>query len=166
MITRNAPLHKKRRYHRLYMRKWRKLNPTVGAEYMRKKRKNKKVEMLRYERFLYRKNRKKALEKNKIYRQKNKEYFATSARNRRLKSIENGGSHTKEDVFFILKNQKYECIYCRKNIKEKYHIDHKTPIIRGGKNHRRNLQALCPPCNLKKNKMTHREFLREVSYAS
>lgn len=166
VIARNAPIHQKRKYHRLYMRAWRRRNPSVGAEYMRKKREKNKEAMLRYERSLYKKNRDKFRKKGKIYRKNNKEYFATAARNRRTKLAKNGGVHTKEDIGNILSHQKWKCVYCLKCIRKKYHIDHKVPIARGGSNFSKNLQALCAPCNMKKNKKTHREFLREISYAT
>jgi 5-methylcytosine-specific restriction endonuclease McrA len=51
------------------------------------------------------------------------------------------------------------CCYCSVAITLKTcSIDHKFPIILGGTNARRNLQAICLPCNVRKGGKTHREF--------
>jgi 5-methylcytosine-specific restriction endonuclease McrA len=48
------------------------------------------------------------------------------------------------------------CIYCQKRAT---HIDHATPICRGGTNDLSNLQPICGSCNSKKFKKTHSEHL-------
>lgn len=47
------------------------------------------------------------------------------------------------------------CAYCGKPAT---HVDHKDPISRGGTNEMGNLQPVCGSCNVKKFKMTDREF--------
>jgi 5-methylcytosine-specific restriction endonuclease McrA len=76
---------------------------------------------------------------------------------------------TKEDRYLVLKRQKWKCNICNCNLKyncnsgwegEVAHIDHIFPYtmreeyINGAKNINEpaNLQALCPTCNLNKNK--------------
>lgn len=45
------------------------------------------------------------------------------------------------------------CRYC--GSKENLTVDHKVPLIQGGKNVFRNLQCLCKPCNMAKSGLTH-----------
>lgn len=102
----------------------------------------------------YEKNKDKAIQ----YRKDRKDIYAAHARNRRAKYQE---KHTIEDIEFLLKAQSFKCIYCKKSVKKKYHVDHIVPIALGGSNKRENLQILCPPCNLSKNKKHPIEFAQE-----
>lgn len=53
--------------------------------------------------------------------------------------------------FKILKKSNFTCQHCgRKAPDIELHIDHKTPIKRGGKNKLKNYQVLCSDCNLGK----------------
>lgn len=51
------------------------------------------------------------------------------------------------------------CAYCQQPFGDKYHVDHKTPVTRGGGNNIENLHLTCPRCNMIKGTMTHEEFL-------
>lgn len=55
------------------------------------------------------------------------------------------------------------CVYCKDPIQGKYHLEHKIPLIRGGKNEKNNLAISCPSCNLHKGTMTDKEFLERAS---
>lgn len=59
------------------------------------------------------------------------------------------GEFTKEDIDKIFQLQKGRCWYCQEKL-EKYHIDHRVPIVRGGTNWPSNLVLACPFCNLSK----------------
>lgn len=106
---------------------------------------------------------------NKAWRIANKELMANAgrawraanpgkateiARNRRAKKRNADGIHTVEDVNSIFENQRGKCANCNKKLiktgKEKYHVDHITPLAKGGTNWPSNLQCLCPDCNLRK----------------
>lgn len=50
----------------------------------------------------------------------------------------------------LLQLQKGLCAYCQKDVRQKYHVDHITPIDKGGRHEPNNLQILCPSCNLEK----------------
>ena len=50
------------------------------------------------------------------------------------------------------------CAYCGNDCKSNYHIDHKIPLSRGGKNIFENLALSCPKCNLTKHVKTDVEF--------
>jgi len=58
-------------------------------------------------------------------------------------------------------SQNYLCVYCKLDIKEKYHVDHIVPLAKGGKHEPSNIQILCPSCNVKKWTKSHEEFLLE-----
>ena len=70
----------------------------------------------------------------------------------------------------LLESQDGECSYCSAKLREgsrfrqtNMHIDHMTPLSKGGSNSRWNLQALCADHNLRKGAMTDREFRRKHS---
>lgn len=86
------------------------------------------------------------------YRDDRKSLYAAHARNRRARIAEVGGVHNAEDIENLLFLQKFKCPNCGACVKDKFHVDHITPIALGGHNDKRNLQILCPSCNLKKNR--------------
>ena len=69
------------------------------------------------------------------------------------------GSFTWDDVENLLIFQDGKCVYCEVELGDNFHIDHITPLSRGGPNVAKNIQLLCPSCNLKKHAKTHDEFL-------
>lgn len=79
----------------------------------------------------------------------NPEMVRASGRNRRARKRNAEGSHTKDDIAFLMKVQGSKCAYswCRKTLKGKKHVDHVVPLVLGGGNGRNNLQLLCPRCN-------------------
>jgi len=69
-----------------------------------------------------------------------------------------GPAPGKWDFGRMLCMQDARCPYCM-TILDKYHVDHKLPVSRGGTNNPSNLQLTCPRCNILKGAMTHDEFL-------
>lgn len=66
------------------------------------------------------------------------------------------GSHTAQEIIDMLKKQKRRCAICSVPFSEiGYHVDHIHPLSRGGSNFIRNIQLLCPPCNIKKSDKIH-----------
>lgn len=88
----------------------------------------------------------------RAYRAKHPEWVRAENQKRKARRIGATGSFTADDVKAIRKAQKNRCAqpWCRKNLSAGYHIDHIQPLSRGGSNDRRNIQVLCPSCNLKK----------------
>ena len=52
------------------------------------------------------------------------------------------------------------CFYCGVKLESSFHIDHKVPISKGGKNIITNMVCCCPDCNRLKWNRTHDEFLK------
>lgn len=51
------------------------------------------------------------------------------------------------------------CVYCLSPIDGSYHLEHRIPLSRGGKNKKDNLTISCPSCNVRKHNKTDAEFL-------
>jgi len=97
--------------------------------------------------------------KNK-WKDNNKDAVRSGTRNRRATKKNADGSHTKEDIAFLMQKQKHKCAVCKCCVKTKFHVDHIKPIARGGSNDRKNLQILCPPCNMKKGAKDPIDFMQ------
>lgn len=69
-----------------------------------------------------------------------------------------------EDVQNILAMQQFKCPVCRKKLGAKYDVDHITPLIRGGKNDKLNIQILHSTCNRKKSGKDPVEFMRQNGF--
>jgi 5-methylcytosine-specific restriction endonuclease McrA len=89
-------------------------------------------------------------EASRLWRQENPEKQRIIDRNKKLRRRGAEGTHTLEDVEKLLKAQKFLCAECSKGVKEEYHVDHIMPLSLGGSNWPRNLQILCPACNMEK----------------
>ena len=64
------------------------------------------------------------------------------------------------DIFNkLIKKYNGKCAYCGQICIEKYHIDHKIPLVKGGGNEFENLALSCPRCNLSKNDKTDVEYI-------
>lgn len=72
------------------------------------------------------------------------------------------GSHTGDDILVIFDRQSGLCAnpLCASDLAAGYHVDHKTPLSRGGSNWPRNLQLLCGSCNSSKGTRNQREWHR------
>lgn len=118
---------------------------------MRERRKRNIDSALEKSRSYYAKNKQKILEKYKEYALRNPEIVRQAKRNRKARSKNAQGHHTKEDIQRILQDQKCKCANCLCDVSGGYHVDHIMPLKLGGTNWPDNLQILCPTCNLRKN---------------
>lgn len=122
------------------------------------------------------KNLKKVCAYNKLYYQNNKEellkkfqkYYQTinGKANSRTQNIKRRarkknaeGYYTTEDIKNMYAAQGARCYYCSISIEDKYHIEHMTPLSRGGSNWIDNICLACVRCNLSKHTKTSEEFL-------
>lgn len=53
------------------------------------------------------------------------------------------------------------CFWCDRSL-EKYHVDHVTPLAKGGTNYPNNIVCSCPRCNLKKSDKLPEVFRAEI----
>lgn len=96
-------------------------------------------------------NREKLSEYGKRYVKKHPEKAILKWKTRGARRRNAPGRFTKYDLAEILQMQKGRCAYCRRKILgQQFHVDHIVPLAGGGTNHRTNIQATCPDCNLKK----------------
>ena len=73
------------------------------------------------------------------------------------------GTKNKEALFAL---QNGRCMYCGRKMGLAYlHVDHKTPVSRGGTNRLSNLHLLCSACNTRKGNMSDGEFRRKYELA-
>lgn len=89
--------------------------------------------------------------RNAAYRKSHPEKERAKKHQRRARKLNAKGTYTADQIINLLKKQRGKCVYCKSSIKEKYHIDHIMPLVKGGGNGIENLQLLCPTCNLRKN---------------
>lgn len=63
-----------------------------------------------------------------------------------------GGKLSRGLIGQLMLLQRGKCANCNCDLSSSGHqMDHITPLVRGGEHMDRNIQLLCPPCNLKKN---------------
>ncbi|HYH14322.1 MAG TPA: HNH endonuclease signature motif containing protein [Flavisolibacter sp.] len=80
--------------------------------------------------------------------------FKANASNFRSKEIV-----TPLQVFLTLKINNYSCVYCQeKLIPENWHLDHFTPLSKGGKNIFENIVPSCAKCNIMKGALDGYQF--------
>jgi 5-methylcytosine-specific restriction endonuclease McrA len=84
--------------------------------------------------------------------------FSARMRERRARRHGAGGWHGIEDVKRLYDEQGGRCFYCGKELQDKYELDHKTPLSRGGTEWPENLCCACELCNSRKQQRTAEEF--------
>ncbi len=92
-----------------------------------------------------------------------KDYKRAKCAERRFLMASEGNNYTVSDIVKKLMDQKYLCYYCEGFVKSDYHVDHMTPLSRGGNNEQDNICISCPTCNLRKNRKTAEEFINSGS---
>ena len=93
---------------------------------------------------------------------RNPEYLRIKRQNRRAK--ERGGKLSKGITQRLLILQKGRCAICRKDLNGKHHLDHIMPLKLNGEHDDKNIQLLCPACNLEKNAHHPVDFMQSKGY--
>jgi len=101
------------------------------------------------------------LVRSKAYREKNKDKVLMWNRLRRHKERAAGPMPHRFELGLLICRQDGKCVYCS-DLLTKFHVDHRTPVSRGGGNDILNLQLLCPACNMRKGAKTHEEFVADT----
>jgi len=143
--------------------------------YQKQYRNNHKEYFLNYRKLYYQRNKVRINAQNKNnahkYREYYRDYAKTWAQSNRLKRAVNESkrrsqkygsisNYTVDDIKNLLVLQHNKCIACLQQL-VKYHIDHRVPLSKGGDNHRRNIDLLCPYCNISKGNKDSMEFMRK-----
>lgn len=106
-------------------------------------------------------NKEKVIAAIKRWQLKNKDKLNQYSRNRKAIKKNAIGKHSTEDVKKLLIAQKSNCIYCKKDITNNFHVDHIFPLSKGGGNGPENIQLLCKSCNLSKHAKLPEVFAKE-----
>ncbi len=127
--------------------KWKEKNKTHVAEYRKK---------------YYEKNKEKLRMNKKQYIRNNAELYRKYAQERRCRLLGAGGSYSLKDISEMMERQGYKCVYCEKEIKNNYSIDHIIPLSKGGSNYKQNIQLTCRSCNSRKKDKCPEKFAEEI----
>ncbi len=124
-----------------------------------KRQRNLKTGRARSRRYYWR-HKDKESKRRHLYDQKHPEKGRLRVALRHARKVGAEGRYTSRDIAKILVRQRTRCVGvgCNKNLKMGYHIDHKTPLSRGGSNWPHNLQLLCAKCNCSKGTKTQYEW--------
>jgi 5-methylcytosine-specific restriction endonuclease McrA len=99
---------------------------------------------------------------SKAYHEANPEKVMAWSRNRKARKRSALGRHTAADIANIRKKQRDRCAYCRFPLHGAGHVDHITPLSKGGTNWPRNLQLACVKCNTSKQDKPPEQYAREI----
>ena len=97
----------------------------------------------------------------KEYARRNPHVFLAKAHKYRAlrRSVTTDISGISDFIKYVKSAVEIRCFYCDNPVpKSKRHIDHKVPLIRGGKHELSNLCCACQSCNCRKSSKTPEEF--------
>lgn len=93
---------------------------------------------------------------------KKKKHIRDAKRRKLEKEANKETPITQEMIDTLIQRSQGKCEYCGKDCTDNYHIDHKLPLYRGGKNNIENLAFCCPKCNWSKGKKTAEEYIDKL----
>ena len=96
------------------------------------------------------------------YRKRRRNTQRRYSSQRRALKRNSEGSYSYEDIEFLMMFQKKKCCYCKTSISSEYHVDHIVPLSKGGRSDLRNIQLLCPRCNLRKTNKDPIDWANEI----
>lgn len=94
----------------------------------------------------------------RAHSQHNPENVAARVERRRLRDEAAGPSYSKQDVADLRNAQNDLCAYCVEPLHGGGHVDHMTPLAKGGSNAKENLVLACFQCNTEKHAKTAHEY--------
>jgi len=143
-------------------RRWRDRNRDVARAANRQWYKNNPEKARELKRRRYAKKSEIILEQGRRWRRENPEAMRVLYNRRRALEVNAPGQHTPADLKDMLNAQNHRCANCDTDLrKTKMHLDHITPLSRGGSNSKENLQWLCALCNIRKKDKDPIQFARE-----
>lgn len=136
---------------RAYVKQWCKDNAERKAAVDKAWRSANRERVIEGKRAWRAKNIEKAREYARRWARENREKMNLTYQTRRARQLAAPGTVSKDITSRLLLLQKGKCANCWVSIKGGYHLDHITPLAKGGAHDDSNLQLLCPSCNYKKN---------------
>ena len=110
-----------------------------------------KALILERARVYYEKNKARIAAAKAAYNAANPEVMRKANRKRRALKAGSSGVLSPDIVEVLMSFQRGKCPNCKAKLAlTGHHVDHITPLSRGGLNVDGNVQLLCPPCNLRK----------------
>lgn len=142
--------------------KWRQQNKDHLTKYREANKEKIRDRDREYRRKWREENREAYRERMRRWSGENPEARAAHSRTRKARVRGAKGTHTAEDVAELKVLQRNTCAYCPQKLNDCYHVDHITPLSRGGSNSRENLQLTCPGCNMSKSARDPLEFAQSL----
>jgi len=137
---RKANIEKVKKYNREYHH----INRDAKLKYLQEYVATHKEQKKEYDKYYYHNNKIKVLKNVHAYK---------------VRRLNAEGTFTKEEIINLYSSQGARCYYCSVNIESGYHIEHMTPLSRGGSNWIDNICLSCASCNLSKQAKTVKEFM-------
>jgi 5-methylcytosine-specific restriction endonuclease McrA len=106
----------------------------------------------------YRANKDQELVRRAAFRAAHPGHALAWNRNYKARKKNASGTHTTEDVRAQHKRQKGCCYWCGVKTGDDYHVDHVTPLSKGGSNGPENIVIACAFCNVSKGAKLPHEF--------
>lgn len=131
-------------------KRWRELNPEKAKARSEEWAKQNHEKVTKAKKNWIDKNREKHNISVSLWAKNNRPARRAQWQNYKARKIANGGTFSQNDINRLMKQQKGKCVVCKGDITELYHVDHIMPLSLGGSNEPKNLQLLCPTCNLTK----------------
>lgn len=108
----------------------------------------------------------------KYHREKSKQWYKdnpekatiTAHKSRAKRQSLLVGEITKDQLNKLFASQKFRCAICRQKLINKKHLDHIMPLSKGGLHEIKNLQYLCPTCNLRKSAIHPIDFMQKLGF--
>ena len=97
----------------------------------------------------------------KLYRKKNPDKVAEFTQRRKSQTL---GRLPRGAIKKIGDYQRWLCVICRCDVSKSYHVDHIMPLAKGGKHEPKNIQILCPSCNVRKSAKDPIEYMQERGF--